>query len=445
MNTRFSFVDWFRHSSPYINAHRGRTFVVLIEGEAVAGGRGESLIQDLALLHTLGVHLVVVFGIRQQVHERLANDGIEPIRHQGRWVADEAIMARVERVAAEQRLWLEARLSVGLPNTPLHGIELTAVSGNLVMAKPLGVREGVDFQRSGEVRRVRASAIRALMAERSLVLLPPLGFSSTGEVFDLDAAEVAQKAAVALGADKLILLGDADGLRGDDGTLLRQLTPIQAEPLLSRLASGDEVARHLGAACEAALHGVARAHLLSWRDQDALLGELFTRDGVGTMITQRRYEQLRPAEVGDIGGLLELLEPLERRGMLVARSRERLEHEIDDYLVIDRDGMVIACAALHRFADGKTGELACVAVHPDYRSDARGERLLAEIERQASREGLENLFALTTHTAHWFIEHGFMPASLESLPPLRRDAYNHARKSKVLIKPLGDRTRLTSA
>ncbi|MDI4637177.1 MULTISPECIES: amino-acid N-acetyltransferase [Halomonadaceae] len=436
MNTRFPFVDWFRQSSPYINAHRGRTFVVLIEGEAMAAGHSESLIQDLALLHTLGVRLVLVFGIRPQVNAALAEEGITPRREEGRWVADDAIMARVERIAAEQRLWFEARLSLGLPNTPLHGIELTAVSGNLVMAKPLGVRNGLDFARSGEVRRVRAEAIDALLEQGSLVLLPPLGFSSTGEVFDLDAAEVAQQAAVALGADKLVLLGEAEGLHDGSGALQRQLTPAEAEPLVHEAAPGSELSRHLVAACAAARHGVARTHLLSWHDSDALLGELFTRDGVGTMITEHRYEQLRDAELGDVGGLLELLEPLERRGMLVPRSRERLEHEIEDYLVIERDGMIIGCAALHEYPDAHMGELACVAVHGDYRGGSRGERLLADVERRARRRGLSAMFALTTHTAHWFIEKGFELADIHDLPPLKRDAYNHARKSKILLKAL---------
>ncbi len=410
--------------------------MILIEGEAVAQGRGEQLIQDLALLHTLGVRLVVVQGIRPQVHEALEAAGITPRRHQGRWVADEAVMARVERVAAEQRLWLEARLSLGLPNTPLHGVEMTVVSGNLVMAKPLGVRDGIDFDRSGEVRRVRDAAIRGLLGQGSLVLLPPLGFSSTGEVFDLDAADVARHTATALGADKLILLGEASGLFDDAGQLQRQLTPAEAAPRLARTPPDDELSRHLGAACAAARHGVARTHLLSWRDHDALLGELFTRDGVGTMITQHRYEQLRPAEIDDIGGLLELLEPLERRGMLVPRSRERLEYEIEDYVVIERDGMVIGCAALHTFGDARMGELACVAVHGDYRGGARGDRLLAEVERRARQLGLVALFALTTHTAHWFFEHGFRQADIADLPPLRRDTYNHARQSKVLVKAL---------
>jgi amino-acid N-acetyltransferase len=436
LDTRFPFVDWFRNSSPYINTHRGRTFVILIEGEAMARGRSEQLIQDLALLHTLGVHLVVVFGIRPQVQQALDEVGLDPGYHQGRRVADEAIMRWVERIAAEQRLWLEARLSLGLPNTPLHGVELTAVSGNLVMAKPLGVRDGVDFHRSGEVRRVRTLAIQGLLEKGSLVVLPPLGFSSTGEVFDLEAAEVAQHTAMALGADKLILFGEACGLFDESGQLQRQLTPAEAEPLMHRAAAGSEQVRHLGAACAAARGGVARTHLLSWHDDNALLGELFTRDGVGTMITQHRYEQLRPAELGDIGGLLELLEPLEQGGMLVPRSRERLEHEIDDYLVIERDGMIIACAALHTFPDAEMGELACVAVHDNYRGGARAELMLAEIERRARRLGLSALFALTTHTTHWFFEHGFRQSEIDSLPPLKRDTYNHARKSKILVKPL---------
>ncbi len=317
-------------------------------------------------------------------------------------MAHRGIMDHVERIAARQRLDIEAHLSLGLPNTPLHGVELTAVSGNLVTAKPLGVRGGIDFDHSGEVRRVRSQAIESLLAGGNLVILPPLGYSRTGEVFDLDAADIAQHVAVALKADKLILLGESAGLHDDDGRLQRQLGPAQGENLRQQADPGSELWRHLGAACEAARHGVARTHLLSWHDHDALLGELFTRDGVGTMITQNRYEQLRQAVLDDVGGLLALLKPLEARGMLVARTRERLEHEIDDYVVIERDGMIIGCAALHRFPDAAMGELACLAVHTDYRRGSRGDTLLSEVERRARRHGFTQLFALTTHTTHWF-------------------------------------------
>lgn len=436
LDSRFSFVDWFRNSSPYVNAHRGKTFVILIEGEAMDSSRSDQLLQDMALLHTLGVRLVVVYGIRPQVSAALDADGVTPHRVEGRWVATRRIMDHVERIAARQRLDFEAKLSLGLPNTPLHGIELTAVSGNLVTAKPLGIREGVDFDQSGEVRRVRAPAIQTLLDGGNFVLLPPLGYSRTGEVFDLDASEIAQHVAIALGADKLILLGESAGLHDAGGQLQRQLLPGEAETLRRQAVAGSEQWRHLGAACEAARHGVERTHLLSWRDQDALLGELFTRDGVGTMITQNRYEQLRQAVLDDVGGLLALLQPLETSGMLVTRTRERLEHDIDDYVVIERDGMVIGCAALHRYSEAAMGELACLAVHTDYRRGTRGETLLAEIERRGRRLGLTRLFALTTHTTHWFFERGFVLGELETLPALKREAYNQARRSRVLVKSL---------
>ncbi|WP_027350651.1 amino-acid N-acetyltransferase [Halotalea alkalilenta] len=436
MDDTFKFAEWFRGSAPYIDAHRGRTFVVLVEGEALREDHREPLIQDLALLHTLGVRVVMVFGVRAQAHAALAEAGIDPRRLQGREVLDDDAMTVIEAEANRLRLALEARFSVGLPNSPMHGLEITAVSGNLVMAKPLGVREGVDFSRSGEVRRVRADAIRRLLDQRALVIVPPLGHSSTGEVFDLDAADVARCVAVELRADKLILLGQAHGLSDAQGELKRQLTPQEAEAVSFDRLAQPELARQLDAACAAARQGVARTHLLSWHDRDALLGELFTRDGVGTMITHERYEQLRPARLEDIGGMLELMLPLEEKGVLIPRSRERLEQQIDDYRVIVRDGMVIGCIALHRFDEARMGELACAVVHQDYRGGERGDLLLRAVEEEARRRGYQALFALTTHTSHWFLERGFRLGAPEELPETRRVVYNVARNSKVLIKAL---------
>lgn len=440
MDISFPFADWFRNSSTYIDAHRGRTFVVLIEGEGLEQARRAPLIQDLALLHTLGVRLVLVFGVRTQVRQALEAREIAPHWHQGRFVVDDAIMSVIEQETSALRLAIEARLSPGLSNTPLHGVEINAISGNLVMARPLGIRDGVDFQRGGEVRRVRSDAIRSLLDNRALVVLPPLGYSSTGEVFDIDAADIARHAAVALCADKLIILGRAGGLYDEKGRLLRQLSPQKAQ-VLARDEAQPELAEHVHIACEAARQGVARTHLLSWRDRDALLAELFTRDGVGTMITRDRYEELRAARLDDIGGLLELLRPLEERGMLVARSRERLEQEIEDYVVIERDGMVIGCAALHPYAEAGSGELACVAVHKNYRGSERGDLLLAEVERRALELGLVTLFALTTHTLHWFLEHDFALADADVLPARRRERYDLQRNSRILTKTLTEARR----
>ena len=424
----------FRGSAPYIDAHRGCTFVIHVEGEAFESPC-EALIQDLALLHTLGVKLVLVFGCKPQAQAALARSEHPLQLLRGRWVVDQDGMAVIAAQTQQLRMMIEARFSVGLPNTPLHGLDIVTVSGNFVMARPFGVRDGVDGLYAGDVRHVRSDAISELLARDMLVIIPPIGYSSTGELFDLDSTEVASQVAIAMQADKLILLGQHDGIRSEDGALQHQMEPEQARQLST--ASMPEALRHqLEAACLAARKGVKRTHILNWNDRDALLGELFTRDGMGTMITQERYEQLRTATSADIAGLMELLRPLEERQILVPRSRERLEQQIGDYTVIDRDGMTIGCAALHSYAQEGCGELACVAVHEGYRDGERGTRLLEAIEQRARKQGLRQLFALTTHTAHWFLEHGFLPAGIDQLPEARRSAYNTQRNSKVLIKPL---------
>lgn len=424
----------FRGSAPYIDAHRGCTFVIHVEGEAFQSPC-DALIQDLALLHTLGVKLVLVFGCKPQAQAALTQAGHPLQCLLGRWIVDQDGMDVIAAQTQQLRMMIEARFSVGLPNTPLHGLDIVTVSGNFVMARPFGVRDGVDGLYAGDVRHVRREAIDVLLERDMLVIIPPIGYSSTGELFDLDAVEVASQIAIAMHADKLILLGQHDGVRDEAGVLQYQMEPEQARQFSN--ASMPEALRHqLEAACTAARKGVKRTHILSWKDRDALLGELFTRDGMGTMITQERYEQLRTATSADIGGLMELLHPLEERQILVHRSRERLEQQIADYTVIDRDGMTIGCAALHSYPQDGCGELACVAVHESYRDGERGSRLLDAIEHRARQQGLRQLFALTTHTAHWFFEHGFLPAGIDQLPEARRSAYNTQRNSKVLIKPL---------
>lgn len=435
INVKTTFLsNEFRDSAPYIDAHRGCTFVIYVEGEAFESPC-EALIQDLALLHTLGVKLVLVFGCQPQAEAVLASSGHSLQKHCGRWIIDQQGMNVIAAQTQLLRMMIEARFSVGLPNTPLHGLDIVTASGNLVMARPFGVRDGVDGLYAGDVRHVRSDAIRELLARDMLVIIPPVGYSSTGELFDLDATEVASHVAIAMQADKLILLGQHDGVCNEDGVLEHQMEPEQARAL-SNVALPEALRHQLETACLAVCKGVKRAHLLNFNDRDALLGELFTRDGTGTMITQERYEQLRTATNTDIAGLMELLRPLEERRILVPRSRERLEQQISDYTVIDRDGMTIGCAALHGYPQEGCGELACVAVHEGYRDGERGTRLLEAIERKARRQGLRQLFALTTHTSHWFLEHGFVPAGIDQLPQARRSAYNTQRNSKVLIKPL---------
>ncbi|WP_027849258.1 amino-acid N-acetyltransferase [Marinospirillum minutulum] len=429
-------VNWFRNASPYINAHRGRTFVIHLDGDALSSAGLRELITDIALLNSLGVRLVITYGARTQVGEELGIRGLTWQEHQGRLLVDKQRLPAVLACVGSLRAELEARLSMGLANSPMHGAGLRVMSGNLITARPLGVRAGVDMHFCGEVRKVQVRSLESLLDQGMLVLLPPLGYSPTGEAFDLDAEEVATKVATQLQADKLILFGSAEGLKDSDGHLIRDLSPQDAEVLLEGLTDQPLLKRHLQAACNASRKGVARTHLLSYKRKGALLHELFTRDGDGTLITQLRYETLRGAKIEDVGGLLALLRPLEESGVLVRRSRELLEAEIERFTVIDLDGSIIACAALYPYPEVHQAELACVVVHPEYRHSQRGDRLLESIEKQARAAGINQLFVLTTHTAHWFLERGFAPAQVEQLPAARQALYNWQRNSQVFCKAL---------
>jgi amino-acid N-acetyltransferase len=433
-----AYVRWFRGSAPYINAHRGKTFVVYFGGEAVAdGSHFPNLLHDFALLNSLGIKLVLVHGIRPQIDTRLTTRREAARYHAGLRVTDGPALACVKEAAGTVRVEIEALLSMGLPNSPMAGARLRVASGNFVTARPVGVRDGVDFQHTGEVRRIDADGIRAALDRGDLVLLSAVGYSPTGEIFNLRSEEVATAAAIALKADKLLLMGEEDCADAGSGRLIRQLTADEARTrLTARPGLKPTVAPHIEAAIRACDHGVGRSHYLNWRVDGALLWELFTRDGIGTLISQTPFETLRSAQVGDVPGILDLIVPLEREGVLVARSPERLESEVDDYTIIERDGTVIGCAALHSHTEERMGEVACLVLHPEYRGEQRGERLLAHIEQIARNQSLERLFALTTQTAHWFREHGFEPAGVDDLPPGRRAAYNPRRNSKVLIKSL---------
>jgi len=431
------FVAWFRGSSPYIHAHRGRTFVICLGGEAVADGCFANLIHDLALLHGLGIRLVLVHGARPQIEERLKARGVEMQVLHGLRVTDDAALACVKEAAGAVRVEIEALLSMGTANSPMAGARLRAASGNFVTAKPIGVRNGIDYSHTGEVRRVDAEGIRQRLDSGAITIIPPIGYSPTGEVFNLSAADLAASVAIALGADKLISLVEGKGLTDSRKRLITNTTPREVDGLLARRKSlPEDLTQHLEAAVSACRSGVKRIHLLNRQLDGALLKELFTRDGVGTLITAEPYEETRTARIDDVGGLLGLIEPLESQGILVRRSRELLENEIDHFTLMERDGMAVACAALYPYPDEAMAELACVVVHPDYRDGGRGDRLLMQMEQLALQQGIGKLFLLTTQTAHWFLERGFEPAELNALPMQRRQLYNYQRNAKAFLKHL---------
>ena len=432
------FVRWFRSVAPYIHAFGGRTFVIAFGGEVVDDGQFVSLSHDINLLASLEVRLVLVHGARPQIESRLKRARLHTKLVDGLRVTDDEAMEAVKEANGAIRVEIEALLSMGLINSPMAGADIRIASGNFVTARPLGVRDGVDLQHTGEVRKIDAAGIRKRLDDGELVMLSPLGYSPTGEAFNLSLEDVAVNAAIALDADKLIFLMDTPGVTNAEGELQKEMTAKEAEKFMRKTQKmNEDVGYFLPAAVRACHQGVARTHLISRHTDGAILQELFTHDGIGTMVTEMPLETLRSAEIGDVGGILQLIEPLEAEGILVRRGRERLEMEIGHFRVMEHDGRIIGCAAIYPFPDERMAELACMAVHPAFRGGGRGDRLLKYCEEEAHKIRIRQLFVLTTRTAHWFVERGFIESDVTELPGERQKLYNYQRRSKVFVKRVG--------
>jgi amino-acid N-acetyltransferase len=435
--TTRAFVQWIRSAAPYIHGLRGKTLVIAFGGEVVADDTFLGIIHDLNLLHSLGLRLVVVHGSRPQIEAILKQQHIPSRYNHGLRVTDLETLDCVLEGTGHARSRVEALLSLGVANSPMAGARIRVVGGNFITAKPIGVLDGVDMQWTGEVRRVDVEAVRQRLDDGDIVLVSPLGYSPTGEIFNLALEEVATQVAVRISAHKLIFLMETDGVRNGRRRLISELSTRDAETLLAhRNKLPPDVQHYLPCAIRACDNGVKRAHLISRHNDGALLLELFTRDGVGTMIAAAPLANLRNATIDDVGGILAIITPLEDEGVLVRRSRERLEMEIERFVVAEHDGMIIGCAALYAFPGERSGELAALAVHPDFRREGYGEMLLREIEQRARRLRLQRLFVLTTRTSGWFIERGFVESDPARLPQQKRDLYNWQRRSLVYEKAL---------
>lgn len=430
-------VDGLRHSVPYINAHHGKIFVILLTGAVLKSNNYSNIISDIGLLHSLGIKLVIVNGARNQIDESLKNHNITPNYHKNTRITDATTLDIIKQVTGALQLNITASLSMCLNNTPLQGAHISVVSGNFVIAQPLGVDDGIDYCHTGKIRRINKEAIAEQLDRGSIVLLGPVGVSVTGESFNLISEDVAAEVAIRLKADKLIGFCSEQGVLDEQGCVITDLYPIDADNYVKQKEQqgkhlSSEV-RFLRAASKVCRYGVRRSHLVSYLVDGSLLQELFSRDGIGTQVAMEHSEQIRSASINDIGGILELIRPLEEQGILVKRSREQLEMEIDKFTIIERDNMTIGCAALYPYSEEKMGEIACVAVHPEYRNSSRGDELIDKLTERAKALGLEKIFVLTTRSIHWFREKGFNPAEVNDLPIKKKQLYNYQRNSKILM------------
>ena len=438
-----TFVPWFRAVAPYIHAYRGKTFVVGMAGEGIAAGKMNAFVQDLSILHAMGINLVLAYGFRPQVTEQLQAKGHVSRFAQGIRITDSVALDAAQEAAGQLRFEIEAAFSQGLPNTPMANATVRVVSGNFLTARPVGIVGGVDFIHSGLVRRVDSAAIRRAIESGALVLLSPFGFSPTGEAFNLTMEDVATATAIALQADKLVFMSEVPGIRevrdDPESAIDTELSLAEAKKLLAALPPPTEPSdptfylQYCVKACEG---GVERSHILPFAADGALLLEVFTHDGVGTMVVDEKLESLREAGPDDVGGILQLIEPFERDGTMVRRERTEIERDVGYYSVVEHDGIIFGCAALYPYPEAHTAEMAALTVSPLSQSQGDGERLLKRIEQRARAGGFESLFVLTTRTMHWFIKRGFKVVDAEWLPDARKRKYNWDRRSQVLVKKL---------
>ncbi len=442
----FTFVPWFRSVAPYIHMHRGKTFVIGIAGEAIAAGKLHNIVQDLALIQSMGVRIVLVHGFRPQVNEQLAAKGHIPRYSHGMRITDSVALDCAQEAAGQLRYEIEAAFSQGLPNTPMAGSTVRVISGNFITARPVGIVDGVDFMHSGLVRKVDVDGIMRSLDMGALVLLSPFGFSPTGEAFNLTMEEVATSVAAEMQADKLLFLTEIPGIRidphapaSDDNPIDTELPLAAAKKLLSESPNPTQPTdlafylQHCVKACE---EGVERSHILPFGVDGALLLEVYVHDGIGTMVVDEKLEELREATADDVGGILQLIEPFEKDGTLVKRDRTEIERDIDHYTIVEHDGVIFACAALYPYPESRTAEMAALTVSPQSQGQGDGEKVLKRVEQRARAMGLKSIFVLTTRTMHWFLKRGFVQTDPDWLPEARKRKYNWDRKSQVLVKKL---------
>lgn len=433
---RLQWVSWLRSAAPYVHLHHGRTFVISFAGEVVADKTLlNHLVMDVSLIASMGMRVVLVHGSRPQIEELMRLRKLEGQFYKGVRITGPQELECVKEACGETRFDIEAAFSQGLPNTPMQHSRIKVVSGNFVTARPMGIIDGVDYLHTGVVRKVDAESIQDLLSRGNIVLVSPTGFSPTGEAFNLTTEDVATAIAVAIHADKLILSVGVDGVRVQ-GEKQQDLTAQQAQALIQSKQVDDEDVYNLGYALRAIKGGVDRVHIVPYAMDGGILTELFTHDGVGTMISTENMESLREATIDDVAAIVKLLEPFEAEGILVKRPREKIEREISHFTVLEHDGIIYGSAALYPYPEAEIGEMAAVAVHPDYQGAGDGDRLLRRIEQRAREAGLKRIFVLTTRTAHWFIKRGFEEATVENLPIEKQRMYNWHRRSKIFIKTL---------
>ncbi len=431
------FVGAFREATPYIHYLKDKTIVLAISSSIIKSPVFAALAQDINLLASLGVRLVLVHGVRQYVNDLMTEAGLGIQYHAGRRITDAITLEKAKQACGIVRFNVESALALGMPHTPSGNIRLRITSGNFLLAKPLGVIDGVDMHYAGRVRKVDQTGITSLLDMGSVVLISPLANSLSGYSYNLALEEVAADIAIALKAEKLVFINQEKGVLAKDGTIISTLTTNEIEELQTSIPQSISITRILSAIRKALYHDVTRAHLISGAADGALFKELFTRDGFGTSFAKSSFLKVEKAHAEDIPDIIRLIRPLEEKGILVPRSIAYLENHIHEFSLLKNDQQICGCVALKPYPKNNCAELACLVVSPTIQASGSGEILLDYVLKNARSQQLDNVFCLSTQTGDWFTERGFIHADTDVLPKERLEEYQeNKRHSKIFVYPL---------
>jgi len=414
----------------YIPRFREKTFVIAVDGAIVTDDNFPNLLLDIAVLRSLNIRTVLVHGAALQIASLAAERGMTPSNLDGAGITDAATL-QISLTAANR-----------LTHEILEGLsanDLRAASTNAVIAHPLGIVGGVDHQFTGKVERIDTEMLQGLLQQGIVPVVPPLGFDGDGKTFRVNSDAIAFSLATQLRAVKLVYITSSDGLFRQD-RLLRQVAVGELQAMLQQHPSELRPetlykARYAVAACE---HGVPRVHIINGKVDEALLAEVFSNEGIGTLVYANEYTQIRRALKKDIGVLFNLTKAPMAASELVKRSRAGIERQVSDYYLFEIDRNPVGCVALHVYPEQNKGELAFLFVNPSHENQGIGSKLVQYVESRARELGLAELFTLSTQAFTWFQNKaGFVEASPDDLPPIRRERYDASgRNSKVLIKRL---------
>jgi amino-acid N-acetyltransferase len=433
-------VDLIREVFYYQNRFDGKTIVLKIDYPILNVPHFPQLLKDMAMLRATGIEIILVPGAREWIDAVLEEYDIKSEYINGVRIATEDSIPFIRMAAFD----VANRLM-----TLLTAFQANAVVGNFIRARGIGVVDGVDYQHSGRIEKILTEPLQQILNQGMIPIFPPIGWNAAGKPYNLSSNEIAMAVAEALQAEKLFFVTDSDGfmetrfalppglVKNSDGRVARLSLEEAQEVLNLNNGSDDPDLKYLALALTACRKGTERAHVVDGRMEGAILREIFSNLGIGTMVYGNDYESIRPMKADDIGDVMRLMQPLMEEGILVRRTEDDLMARQADFVVYSIDDVVHACGALHDFGEGQ-GEIAAIATNPVYGHLSMGRKILSFLVDKAAKQGMTRVFALTTRTVDWFEQMGFAETELETLPARKRQSYNRARKSRIFALELKD-------